>query len=53
MGVDNDNLLMQNFAEAIDQDGSTIMDARVGREISGTVQAAIESGRIGKPVDVG
>ncbi|MDP6034817.1 MAG: Gfo/Idh/MocA family oxidoreductase, partial [Verrucomicrobiota bacterium] len=52
VGVDNDNLLMQNFAEAIDQDGSTIMDARVGREISGTVQAAIESGRIGKPVDV-
>tara|TARA_B100001971_G_scaffold195607_1_gene202568 strand:- start:390 stop:1499 length:1110 start_codon:yes stop_codon:yes gene_type:complete len=52
VGIDNDYQLMQNFAEAIDQDSSTIMDARVGREISGTVQAAIESGQIGKPVDV-
>ena len=52
VGIDNDYLLMQNFAEAIDHDGSTILDARIGREISGTVQAAIESGRIGKPVEV-
>ena len=52
VGMDNDYLLMENFAQAIDQDGSTVLDARVGREISGTVQAAIESGRTGKPVDV-
>jgi predicted dehydrogenase len=52
VGMDNDYLLMENFAQAIDNDGSTVLDARVGREISGTVQAAIESGRTGKPVDV-
>lgn len=52
VGMDNDYLLMENFAQAIDQDGATVLDARVGREISGTVQAAIESGKIGKPVDV-
>jgi len=52
VAMDNDYLLMENFAQAIDHDGSTVMDARIGREISGTVQAAIESGRTGKPVDV-
>ena len=52
VGMDNDYLLMENFSQAIDNDGSTVLDARVGREISGTVQAAIESGRTGKPVDV-
>ena len=50
--VDNDYLLMQGFADAIDQDGSTAMDARTGRAISGVVAAAIESGRTGKPVEV-
>ena len=52
VGMDNDYLLMENFAQAIDNDGTTVLDAHVGREISGTVQAAIESGQTGKPVDV-
>ena len=49
---DNDYLLADNFARAIDTDGETILDARAGRAISATVQAAIESGRTGKPVAV-
>jgi predicted dehydrogenase len=49
---DNDYLLMQNFAEAIDDDGQTVLDARAGREICAVVQAALESARTGRAVDV-
>ena len=49
---ENDFLLMENFAQAIDTDGDTILNARAGRAIAATVQAAIESGRSGKPVVV-
>jgi predicted dehydrogenase len=48
----NDFLLMENFAQAIDTDGDTILDAKAGRAICATVEAAIESGRSGKPVVV-
>ena len=45
-------LLMEDFAKAIDTDGDTILDARAGRAIAATVQAAVDSGRSGKPVAV-
>ena len=47
---DNDYLLMENFAQAIDTDGDTILDARAGRAISGVVEAALTSARTGKVV---
>jgi predicted dehydrogenase len=53
IGVDNDWLLMENFAHAIDTDGESILNVRAGREIAATVEAALESGRIGQPVLVG
>ncbi len=49
---ENDFLLVDQFAEAIDQDGETSLDAQAGRDICATVAAAIESGRTGMPVDV-
>ncbi|MEO1999061.1 MAG: Gfo/Idh/MocA family oxidoreductase, partial [Planctomycetaceae bacterium] len=48
VAVDNDYLLMDNFAQAIDEDTSTILDAHAGRAIAATVQAAVESGRVGQ-----
>ena len=53
VAIDNDYLLMDNFARAIDDDGDTILDARAGHAICATVQAAVDSGRLGTPVDVG
>ncbi len=52
IAIDNDYLLMENFACAIDTDGETILDARAGRAICATVQAAVDSGRCGRPVAV-
>jgi predicted dehydrogenase len=49
---DNDFYLMENFANAIDDDGPTVLDATASRNISAIVAAALESGRTGKPVDV-
>jgi len=49
---DNNFQLAENMARAIDTDGDTILDARGGRAICATVQAAIDSGRSGKPVEV-
>ena len=49
---EGDFLLMENFARAIDTDSDTILDARAGRAIAATVQAAVESGRSGEPVAV-
>jgi len=49
---ENDWILMDSFARAIDTDGETMLDARAGRAICATVAAAIESGRTGKPVEV-
>ena len=50
IAVDNDYQLMQNFADAID--GETILDARAGRAICATVDAAIRSGKTGRPVTI-
>ena len=49
---EGDYLLVDDFANAIDTDGDTILDARAGRAISATVEAALESGRTGSPVTV-
>ena len=49
---DNNFQLPENFAQAIDTDGDTILDARAGRAICATVQAAIDSGRSDTPVTV-
>ncbi len=50
---DNDFMLAENFAMAIDSGGETILNAHAGRAICATVVAAVESGRSGKPVEVG
>ena len=52
IGGDSSFLLAEDFVQAIDTDGETILNARAGRAICATVQAAIDSGRFGKPVDV-
>ncbi len=49
---DNDFLLAENFANAIDSGGDTILDARASRAIFATVEAALESCRTGKSVEV-
>ena len=49
---DYEYLLMEDLLHAIETDGTTMLDARAGRAICATVEAAIESGRSGKPVDV-
>jgi predicted dehydrogenase len=48
----SDHLLVDDFLHAIETDGDTILNAEAGRAIFATVQAAIESGRTGKTVDV-
>ena len=49
---DNDFLLAENFADAIDTNGETILDAAASRAIYATVEAALESCRTGQPVEV-
>jgi len=49
---DNDFLLADNFAQAIDNDGETILNAQAGRAIFATVEAALESCRTGQAVEV-
>ena len=49
---DNDFLLAENFAHAIDTNGDTILGARASRAIYATVEATIESCRTGQPVGV-
>ena len=53
LAADNDYLLAENFADAIDNDGDTILNAEKSRAITATVMAALESGRSGAVVDVG
>ena len=43
---------MENFARAIDNDTETILDARAGRAICATVEAAVASAKSGQPVAV-
>jgi predicted dehydrogenase len=52
VAVDNDFLLADHLARAIDSGGETILDARAGRAIFATVEAALESSRTGQPVEV-
>lgn len=49
---ENDFLLTDNFARAIDTDGDTILNAHASRSIFATVEAALESCRTGKVVEV-
>ncbi len=50
---ENNFLLVENFAEAIDRGGTTILDAKAGRDICAIIEACIRSGRSGRlePVD--
>ena len=48
---DNDWLLAETFARAIDGEGGTGLDVRASRDILATVLAATESGRSGLPVE--
>ncbi len=50
LSVDNDWHQMEAFATAIDTDGETPLDARAGRAIAATVEAALESALTGLPV---
>ena len=52
VGVENDYLLLEDFANAIDDNGKTMLDARAGRAICAIVQAALESARSNAPVEV-
>jgi len=52
VAIDNDYLLMENFAHAIDTDSETILDARAGRAICAITEAALKSSRLGKPVNL-
>lgn len=50
--ADNDYLLAEDFARAIDTDGPTLLDSRKSRAITAIVTAALESGRTGSVVDL-
>jgi myo-inositol 2-dehydrogenase / D-chiro-inositol 1-dehydrogenase len=49
---DNDFLLADNFAQAIDTNGKTLLDARDSRRIFATFEAALQSCRTGAVVEV-
>lgn len=49
---DNDFLLADNFAQAIDNDGDTILSARASHAIYVTIEAARQSCRSGQVVEV-
>jgi predicted dehydrogenase len=52
VAVEYDYLLMEDLARAIDTGGETVLGARAGRAICATVEAALESARSGRPVEV-
>jgi predicted dehydrogenase len=52
VAIENDFRLADNFAQAIDNDSTTIMDARASLAIFATVEAALESCRMGQPAPV-
>jgi predicted dehydrogenase len=49
---ENDFLLADNFARAIDTNGSTLIDVYAARRIFAVFEAALESCSTGQPVDV-
>jgi predicted dehydrogenase len=50
--TENDYLLADNFAQALDADGDTILDAEVSRAIATVTHAAIESASSGRCVEL-
>jgi len=52
LAVDNDYRLVDNFLNAIESDGETILDARASRDICATVEAALSSAKTGKFTEV-
>jgi predicted dehydrogenase len=52
VAVDNDFLLAENFAQAIDHDRETIMDLEASCSVFATIEAALASCRSGQPVEV-
>jgi predicted dehydrogenase len=52
LASDNDYRLLDNFLEAIENHGETILDARASRQICATVEAALASARTGQCVAV-
>ena len=52
LAQDNDFLLADDFARAIDLKTQPILNAQMSRAITATVAAALESGRTGEVVDV-
>ena len=52
VAIDNDYLLMDDFARAIDTGSDTVLGARAGRAICAVVEAALASARSGTPVPV-
>jgi len=49
---ENDFLLMDDFARALDTGSEPILSAQAGRDIAATVFAAVESGKTGQLVEV-
>jgi len=49
---ENDFLLMDDFARALDTGSEPILNAQAGRDIAATVFAAVESGKTGQPMEV-
>ncbi len=49
---ENDFLLAENFAQAIDHNRETILNARASRDIFATITAALKSCETGQPVEV-
>ena len=52
IGVYYERRLLDDFARAIDTGSDTLLDARAGRAIVATVNAALESGRTGRAVRI-
>jgi myo-inositol 2-dehydrogenase / D-chiro-inositol 1-dehydrogenase len=52
MAAENDFHLAEDFAQAIDDRRPTMLDARASRAIYCVVEAAVESGKTGLPVEV-
>jgi len=48
VAIDNDFLLMDNFARAIDDGGTTLLDVQASRMITATILAALRSARSGR-----
>lgn len=48
VALENDFLLADDFARAIDTNGETVLNAKIGRHITAAVEAAIRSGKSGR-----